>query len=271
MGDWQTSGLVTIERVDDTLVVTNTNAARRNALSPEFYDGFLAALQMATDDPVISAVIVRGEGEFFCAGGDLNVLQKRREMPFDERRSNIERLHSLIRGIRACPKPVIAAIEGGAAGAGVSIALACDLIVAARGVKFTVAYVKVGLTPDGGATAFLSEALPRQLVTEMCLFGDPVDVDRLHAAGAVNRVVEPGATMEEAFRLATRLGLGPERAMARIKYLVGRSGESTLDAQLDRECDNMAGALGGPEAAEGTSAFLNKRKPDYRRLRDTDN
>lgn len=266
----EASGLVRIERDGAALLVTNNNPTRRNALTPEFYAGLTDALAQAADNPEIACVIVTGAGDFFCAGGDLNVLQKRREMPFEERRDNIGKLHDLIRAIRACPKPVIAAVEGGAAGAGLSIALACDLVVAAKASKFTVAYVKVGLTPDGGATSFLSEALPRQLVNEMCLFGDPVGAERLYAAGAINRMVEPGMALDEARMLAERFAQGPEQSMARIKYLVSRAKGSKLDAQLDRECDAMAEALGGNEAAEGTSAFLAKRKPDYRKLRGDD-
>lgn len=270
MAEAEAAGFVTVERDGASLLVTNNNPTRRNALTPEFYQGFVDALRQAADEPDVASVIVTGAGDFFCAGGDLNVLQKRREMPFEERRDNIGKLHDLIRAIRACPKPVIAAVEGGAAGAGLSIALACDLVVSASDAKFTVAYVKVGLTPDGGATAFLSEALPRQLVNEMCLFGDSMGAERLFAAAAINRLVEPGTALDEARKLADRFAQGPAHSMARIKYLVSRAKASTLDAQLDRECDCMAEALGGIEAAEGTSAFLAKRKPDYKKLRGSD-
>mgnify|MGYP000032075324 CR=1 FL=1 len=267
MADAEIEDLVLVERDGSAILVTNNNAARRNALSPEFYQGFVDALKAAENDPEVSAVIVRGAGEFFCAGGDLNALKKRREMSLEERKTTIGRLHNLIRTIRNCSKPVIAAVEGGAAGAGVSIALACDFVVAARNANFTVAYIKVGLTPDGGATAFLSEALPRQLVTEMCLFGDPVGVERLAQAGAVNRVVEPGATLAEARRIAERLAVGPERAIASIKQLVDGAKTTGLDQQLDLERQSMAEALGGAEAAEGISAFLGKTKPEYAALR----
>lgn len=256
--------LVRVERDGAALVVTNTNSARRNALTPEFYAGFAEALKQAAADPAVACVIVRGEGSFFCAGGDLNTLQKRREMSLDERRQAIGRLHDLVKAIRACPKPVIAAIEGGAAGAGVSIALACDLIVADWAAKITVAYVKVGLTPDGGATAFLSEALPRQLVSELCLFGDPVTAERLAEFGVVNRLVDAGGAFAEALRLAEHVADGATASMARIKDLIGAAKNAPLDVQLERECEAMATSLGGDEAAEGIAAFLEKRKPDYR-------
>lgn len=261
------SDFVRVERHGPTLVVINNNPTRRNALTPEFYDGLTDALAEAGSDPAIASVIVTGAGDFFCAGGDLTALVKRREMTLAERHAAVGRLHYMIRAIRACPKPVIAAVEGGAAGAGVSIALACDLVVAARGASFTVAYVKVGLTPDGGSTAFLSEALPRQLVTEMCLFGDPVAAERLHGAGAINKLVGAGSALEEAKALAERCAGGPAAAMAGIKGLCSEAKSRPLNTQLDRECASIAEALGGDEAAEGISAFLDKRKPDYRALR----
>ena len=118
-----------IEDKGDRIVIWNGNAHKRGALSPELYACIGQAIEMAAE-PRIRAVILTSEGDFFCAGGDLNVLIARRDMPKDERRGKINELHSLIRGIRSCPVPVIAAVEGGAAGAGLSFALACDLIVA---------------------------------------------------------------------------------------------------------------------------------------------
>ena len=150
-----------IEDKGDRIVIWNGNAHKRGALSPELYACIGQAIEMAAE-PRIRAVILTSEGDFFCAGGDLNVLIARRDMPKDERRGKINELHSLIRAIRSCPVPVIAAVEGGAAGAGLSFALACDLIVAAAGAKFTAAYVKAGLVPDGGLTASLARALPRE-------------------------------------------------------------------------------------------------------------
>ena len=138
-------------------------------------------------------------------------------------RSAWARLRSFTAGskaIRACPKPVIAAVEKVAAGAGVSLALACDLIVSSREARYVVAYVKIGLSPDGGATASLMRLLPRQLVTELCLFGDPVGAETLHRHGVINRLTEPGAALDEAMALARRLADGPQNAIGRIKQLL---------------------------------------------------
>jgi enoyl-CoA hydratase/carnithine racemase len=169
----------------------------------------------------------------------------------------------LIRAIRNCSKPVIAAVEGGAAGAGLSIALACDMLVVAQNAFFSVTYVKVGLTPDGGVTAFLSEFFSRQMLTEMCLTGDRITGERLHAMGAVNRLVEKGAALDEAIALAERLATGPARASARIKTLCANAFSADLDAQMELEAQLMVESQGDDEAAEGIGAFLDKRTPDF--------
>ncbi|HEY2977587.1 MAG TPA: enoyl-CoA hydratase-related protein, partial [Burkholderiaceae bacterium] len=191
----------------------------------------------------------------------------RRELPPAQRREKLEGLHGMIRAIRDCGKPVIAAVEGGAAGAGVSIALACDMLVVARNAFFSVAYVKVGLTPDGGATAFLAEFVSRQVLTELCLTGDRLPAERLHALGAVNRLTDKGAALAEAIALAARLAAGPVRASARIKSLCQHAYDADLEAQMELEAQLMVESQGDDEAAEGIGAFLAKRTPDFVALR----
>ncbi|WP_028998550.1 oxepin-CoA hydrolase, alternative type [Azohydromonas australica] len=253
-------------REGPVLVLTHDNPGVRNALSPAFYAALAAALAEAQADAQIGAVVLTGAGGFFCAGGDLRQLARRRELAAEERRERLEGLHDLVRTIRGCGKPVVAAVEGGAAGAGVSLALACDLLVMARDAYFSVAYVKVGLTPDGGATFFLSELMPRQLLTELCLTGDRIGAERLAQFGAVNRLADPGRAVDEALALAQRLAAGPARATARIKDLCRRAAGATLDEQLEREARHMVDALGDAESAEGIAAFFDKRAADFRAL-----
>ncbi|MCG2599730.1 MAG: enoyl-CoA hydratase [Achromobacter sp.] len=256
-----------IRREGAVLVLANDNPARRNALSGEFYAAATAALDDLADNPEIGAVVLTGAGNFFCAGGDLNQLQSRRELAPTIRRERLELLHNLIRRIRDLKKPVIAAVEGGAAGAGVSLALACDLVVAARNAHFSVSYIKVGLSPDGGATAFLAEFAGRQLLTELCLTGEPICAERLHALGTVNRLVDTGHAEAEAITLATRLAEGPARSAARIKALCRQAHTTPLDAQLENEAEAMVESLGDVESAEGIDAFLSKRTPNFTSLR----
>ena len=256
---------MTLARIDDRgdrLVVVNMNASRRGALSPDLYSAINEATWQATEKR-IRAVILTSEGGFFCAGGDLNTLIERRKLTEPERRDKIDGLHGVIRAIRACPVPVIAAVEGGAAGAGVSLAMACDLIVASAGAKFTAAYVKAGLVPDGGLTAAFARTLPRPLAMEMCLLARPVTAERMAQLGVVNAVVPAGSTEAEANALADALAAGPPLAQSAIRALVNQAYDTTEAEQLDRERDAMAIAQGGDEAGEGISAFLEKRKADF--------
>ncbi|MCX7560446.1 enoyl-CoA hydratase family protein [Sulfitobacter sp. F26204] len=251
-----------IEDAGDRLIIWNGNTAKRGALSPELYDCINTALVQATE-PRIRAVILTSEGGFFCAGGNLNVLIERRKMSEEARREKVDELHDLLRAMRASPVPLIAAVEGGAAGAGLSLALACDLIVAAKDAKFTAAYVKAGLVPDGGLTSAMARLLPRPLAMEMCLLGRPVLATRFAELGAVNRLSGPGKAMEEAMAIADHLAAGPREAQGVIRGLVAQAYETSETEQLDAERDAMAAAAGKDEAAEGIAAFLEKRAPAY--------
>ncbi|MBV8619559.1 MAG: enoyl-CoA hydratase [Curvibacter sp.] len=255
------------QREGAVLVLTHNNPSVRNALSPEFYAALNAALQQAAADDSVGAVVLTGAEGMFCSGGDLRQLIKRRELPETERRERLEGLHDLIRSLRDCPKPVVAAVEGAAAGAGLSIALACDMLVSARDAIYSVAYVKVGLTPDGGATAFLAEFVSRQVLTELCLTGERINGERLHALGAVNRLVEPGEALAQAVHLAGQVAGGPLQANAAIKALCRSAPQATLEEQLELEARQMVRAQGGAESLEGIGAFLDKRKPDFLKLR----
>lgn len=252
-----------IEDAGDRLIIWNGNTAKRGALSPELYACIQDAMVQAKE-PRIRAVILTSEGGFFCAGGNLNVIIERRQISEAERREKVDDLHDLVRAMRACPVPLIAAVEGGAAGAGLSLALACDLIVAAKDAKFTAAYVKAGLVPDGGLTSAMARLLPRPLAMEMCLLGRPVMASRFADLGAVSRLCGPGKAMEEALAIADTLAAGPREAQGVIRGLVADAYEATEEAQLDAERNAMAAAAGKDEAAEGIAAFLEKRAPNYR-------
>ena len=257
--------MIRTSRAGGVLTVVNDDPPTRNALSWDFYDGFREICEAAGDDPETRALVLTGAAGFFCSGGNVNGLRERSEADEATRRASVERLHAMIRAMRACPRPIVAAVEGGAAGAGASRALACDLIVAARDAYLSVAYVRIGLTPDGGATALLGAALPRQLASEMVMTGDRVGMDRLHALGLVNRLTGPGEALGVAEALAARLADGPGEAIAAGKRLVGAATGAGFERQLDLEADAIAAALGGPEGREGIAAFLGKRAPAWPR------
>ena len=258
-----------VRREGAVLVLSNNDPATRNALSPEFYAALTQALADAASDATVGAIVLTGEGGHFCSGGNLNQLAKRRELPVEERRARLEGLHDLVRAVRDCPKPVIAAVEGAAAGAGLSLALACDMLVAAKNAVFSVAYVKVGLTPDGGATAFLAEFVSRQVLTELCLTGERLSGERMAQLGPVNRLAEPGDALAQALVLARQIAAGPDQAMARIKHLCRQAPHHTLEEQLDMEAQYMVLSQATAESQEGIGAFLAKRSPDFAQLRRT--
>lgn len=249
------------------LILSNNNPAARNALTPGFYNGLTAALGAAACDPTVGAMVLTGEGGHFCSGGDLRQLARRRELPLAQRRQKLDGLHALVRSLRDCPKPIVCAVEGAAAGAGLSLALAGDLLVAARNAMFSLAYVKVGLTPDGGATALLAEFVSRQLLTELCLTGERISGERMHALGPVNRLAEPGQALADAVALAAQIATGPDQATALIKDLCRQAPRNTLEQQLELEALYMPLSQETEESREGINAFLEKRAPDFAKLR----
>ncbi|MEJ8475275.1 oxepin-CoA hydrolase, alternative type [Roseibium algae] len=261
--------LARVEDHGDHLLIINANTKRRNALSPAFYDAIISAVTRANAAPQIAALIIWGEGGFFCSGGDLTMLAARRELSLSERASRIEHLHTVIRAIRSCRVPIIAAVDGGAAGAGLSIALACDLIVAAEDAKFTASYVKAGLVPDGGLTHTLTRALPHAVAMQMLLLGDSLTAERFFKVGLISELTPAGESLATALKTTKRLCEGAGQAQVTIKALVSKTDNAALFQQLDLERDAMAKALGAPEAGEGISAFLEKRTPDFQSVRAT--
>lgn len=256
------------ERRGPVLVLTLSNPQARNALHPDIYAAGLEAATAAASDPDIGAIVLTGEGTTFCAGGNLQRLREARGKPRDAQRASIEGLHAWVRALHACPQPVVAAVEGAAAGAGFSLVLASDLVVAAEDAKFVMAYTKVGLTPDGGATLALLERMPYPLAYELLATAAPIGAARLHALGVVNRVVAPGGAREEALAWAAKLADGPRAALGRVKTLLHRRDAAVRDAQLDAERDSFVDSLFGPEAGEGIDAFLDKRAPRFGSARD---
>lgn len=256
-----------VRREGRVLVLTMNDPATRNALQPGVYTAGAEALRAANSDPDLGAIILTGANGAFCSGGDVRRLKSYGDQPVEVQRAGVDAFHGFVRLLRTVDLPVIAAVEGPAAGAGFSLAMACDMVVASREAWFVMAYVKVGLNPDGGASAFLSRGLPHQVVAEILFNGDVIAVERLHALGCINRLTEPGQALPEAMAWAERLSTGPRAALARAKRLVEGARQNALAQQLDLEADLFTEASRHPEAAEGMAAFLEKRAPDFTRGR----
>lgn len=250
---------VDIARRDGVLQLTMNNPAMRNAVVPEISRALIDALREAEQDASVGAAVLVGADGQFCSGGNVKAMFDNLAKPRAQQFERIGVLNELIRALRRFPKPVIAAVEGNAAGAGFSIALACDLIVAARDAKFSVAHVRIGLSPDGGPTLTLPRALPLQFASEILMQGSVVSAERLQQVGIVNRLSEPGAALGDANAWAAELAQGATGAIGRIKALLNRSFCPDLDTHLEAERPNFVDAMFGPEGREGITAFNEKR------------
>ena len=246
-----------------TMVLTIRNPEHRNALAAAICAAGVEALGAAETVPEVRSVVITGEGAGFCAGSPLQHLLAARHEPPESAALALEAVHSFIEAIRTFPKPVIAAVEGTASGAGFSLALACDLVVAADSAVFTMAYTQVGLSPDGGATWSLAQSLPRQLQAELMMTGERVTAGRLHALGVVNRLAPPGDALHEALALAERLNARAPNALASIKELMNEAPGSTLNAQLGRERNHFVKNLHHANAGIGIEAFLAHATPRF--------
>jgi enoyl-CoA hydratase/carnithine racemase len=246
-----------------TMVLTLSNPAHRNALGPEMYAAGVEALSAAESNPEVRSVVIVGEGALFSAGGSLQRLQANRQQPPAAQAQSIEGLHNWIEAIRTFPKPVIAAVEGAAAGAGFSLALACDFIVAASNSVFVMAYSNVALSPDGGGSWSLARALPRQLVSELLMCGERIGAQRLHELGLVNQVSQPDGALDDALALAEKLNARAPNALASIKELLNEAPQSSLASQLAAERDHFVRNLHHANAGIGIAAFLAKQSPRY--------
>ena len=251
------------ERAGPVLTLTISDAATRNTLSHQVIAAAIEALQVAESDAQLRCVVLRGAGAHFCAGGNLQGLLERRRSGPPAQLQMLEHLHQWIEALRTFPKPVIAAVEGAAAGAGFSLALACDLIVAASDARFILSYGRIGLSPDGGATWSLMQALPRARVQQLVWLGEPVTAQQLLAWGLASAVVDAGQAVAEATRLALRLAELAPNALASGKELLQQGRGHSLTEQLAAERDHFVVNLVHANGAEGLNAFIEKRAPRF--------
>ncbi|WP_414476348.1 enoyl-CoA hydratase-related protein [Microvirga sp. M2] len=246
-----------------TLVLTLKTPGKPNVPGVPMYRRLTALLGDARSDPDIANVILQGAEGSFCAVDDLRILSEGGPLSVSQRGEGIEELHRLVRLLRAFPKPVIAAIEGGAVGAGASLAFAADMIVAAENSYFALSNAKAGQVPDGGVTGFLDPALPPQSAAEMALLGERVPAARLAAMGVVNRLAPAGRALDTALDLAAETARGAREAQSGMLALLDAAGRGDLEAQLDREKRAITRALGFVEAAAGIAASKEKCVPTF--------
>lgn len=248
------------ERRDATLVMRLDGPATRNTLSPQVYAAGIETLNMAEDNPDVRCVVLTGQGGHFCAGGDLQRLAHQRAHDLAAQGANLDAFHQWIEALRSFPKPVIAAVEGVAAGGGVSLVLACDLVIAADGARFVPAYGQVNLSPDGGASWHLTRALGRHRALALMWLGESQSARQWLDLGLVHGIAANGQALEQALALAARLADRAPGALASMKELANEAVDHALRQQLDAEKRHFMVNLTRPEAGQAIEAFLTRHK-----------
>jgi 2-(1,2-epoxy-1,2-dihydrophenyl)acetyl-CoA isomerase len=246
-------------QADGVATITLNRPEALNALNATMRRELRAALKAAGRDEAVRAVILTGEGRGFCAGADLRGGAAEREF----RRVVTTEYNPLIQAIRDLPKPVIAAVNGVAAGAGVSLALACDLVLAADGAQFMPAFGRIGLVPDSGLTRALVRGVGRHKAAAILFGGKPGTADALVEAGLVMDAVPAGELSKAATELATRLAAGPTVAIGLTKRSINAAEDATLPESLANEAAFQELAGRTQDHAEGVAAFTEKREPRF--------
>ncbi len=260
------SAPIRFEIADRIATLTLDRPDRLNALIPEMQEGFEEALARSAE-PDVKVLFLRGAGRAFCAGGDIGWMAKTlTEGRWDELEGLLNLGVTVAHGLATLPKPVVAVVQGPAAGAGMSLALCADLRLASPEAAFSMAFVKIGVHPDWGGSVMLSRLVNAAVAGELMLTGDAVHAERALALGLVNAVVPAEQLEERAATLGRRLAAGPATTHARIKATLLRNqglDADSLRARLEAEALQMQAAMRHSDAQEGLAAFLEKRPPRF--------
>lgn len=257
--------LVLVALEDGVLRVTLNRPEKLNAFNPDMHQELRAALLRAAGEPEVRAVLLTGAGRAFCAGQDLSERDvSAGAAPIDLSVSLGSHYNPLVRRLRELPKPIVCAVNGVAAGAGANIALACDLVLAARSASFVQAFSRIGLVPDSGGTWFLPRLVGHARAMGLALLAEKLSAEDAAAWGLVWKVVDDAHLMEKAFELAKTLAEGPTKGYALAKKALNASSCNSLDAQLELERDLQREAGHSEDYREGVSAFKEKRAPRFK-------
>jgi len=247
------------------LSLTLNRPERLNALDAALVEALSAGIKRAGADPECRAVLITGAGRGFCAGADLAYRAFAPGQARPDLGEALERgINPIIRGIRNLPKPVVCAVNGPAAGAGANIALACDIVLAAKSAQFLQAFVRIGLIPDAGGTFVLPRLVGDARARGLMMLAEPIGAEQAEAAGMIYRAIDDEDLMGEARAIAKRLAAGSTHALGLIKRALAASPANSLDAQLDLERDLQREAGAGDDYVEGVRAFLDKRPANFR-------
>ena len=250
---------------EGVLTVTLNRPEKLNAFNPDMHKALRQALEQALDDTAVRTVLLTGAGRGFCAGQDLSERNVSADAaPLDLSVSLGSNYNPLVRRLRALPKPIVCAVNGVAAGAGANIALACDLVIAARSASFVQSFARLGLVPDSGGTYFLPRLVGAARAMGLSLLGDRLSAEEAAQWGLIWKVVDDARLNDEAAALARTLAAGPTKGYGLVKKALYASSGNSLDAQLDLERDLQREAGFSEDYREGVAAFMAKRKPAFK-------
>jgi 2-(1,2-epoxy-1,2-dihydrophenyl)acetyl-CoA isomerase len=250
-----------VEKLGPVLSLTLNRPESLNAFSPEMILDLKSSILEAQNDPDTQVILLSGAGRSFSAGGDVKTMGQAGPVQVYE---HIGRLNELILTMRASEKPIIAAVHGFAAGAGVNLALACDLIVAAEDSKFALSFSQVGLVSDGGGSYLLSRLVGPHLAKQFFFSAEPIPAERLYQLGVINYLYPLEKLQEETTLLAMKLARGPGKAFGMQKKLIDHSFTATLEEILEQERITQTLMVQTEDHQEGIAAFKEKRKPEFK-------
>lgn len=254
---------IVVSRIDGVATVRLNDPPSLNALSAPVAAELEEVIAGLSDDASVRALVLTGTGRAFCAGGDVQSFYDHREDPHDIMRAVIDGLHGAVERLIDAPFPTVAAINGVVAGAGMGIALATDMAIAAESAMFTMAYTGIGVSPDGSSTFFLPRLVGTRVAMEMILTNKRVSSEEALSLGIVNSVVPDGELAYEAANLGARLAVGPTLAYVRARKLIRSSLGADAVGQMEAEATGILAAGETKDFYEGVSAFIEKRPPGF--------
>jgi 2-(1,2-epoxy-1,2-dihydrophenyl)acetyl-CoA isomerase len=255
--------LITFEIDDGVGLISLNRPNDGNALIPEMAWELLDAANRCEEDPEVRAVVLTGSGKMFCAGGDLKAFAAQGEKVSGYIKDITQAFHAAISRFNWMDPPVVGAINGTAAGGGFSLALTTDIAIAAESAKFTMAYTKGGLTPDGSSSYFLARMVGLRRAKEMALLNPILSARQAMDWGLVNQVVADDQVLITALEIAHQLAKGPTRSFGETKRLILSGASESLESQMEKETRAIASIAGSADTREGIAAFIAKRIPEF--------
>lgn len=261
----ETGPRVTLKSEAGIASITLNRARNANAIDVPLAQALKEALLSCERDKNSRAILLSGDGRLFCAGGDLAAIHGSGSRAPAYVTEILSHLHEAISIIARIPVPVIAGVNGAAAGAGLALACSCDLVVAARSARFIMAYARVGLTPDGSSSWYLPRLIGMRRALELALMGRELSAEEALSWGLINEVVADQKLSERLAEIGTFLSAGPTAAFGEAKRLLRGSLDKSLDAQMNDEMETLCRALTREDAAIGMAAFLKRMPPTFKK------